>query len=499
MPEGLAATMSPAGTPRPRAVPAGPGQAGQRGGRAGRPAPARGRVVSLRSPAAPSRALAELAAAGEPRADLRLLRQGGRVLPHAVARPALAAPVPRPRRRHARPLGQPERRHLGRRPLEPDRPGHRPLRRLPRRGRDRAQGGLRPAGRARRARRLLQPRDALLRGPLARRLRPVLGHAPRLPRRPDHRRHAAAPPRGQAARQAVRLSRLLPARQPGRSSPTGSATRIPGRALGRGRQVHADRRPGQRPAARRADARRPAAVARRSSTTRGTLGHRPALRDRHDRAARSRTRGTPCCSSATTTSCPTARPCSARCRATSGTSTGSTTRSNSVRWRRFASGLHQALGLVVADGQVHVLGRDQITRLHDLERRRRGRLLRVLEQRLRDLAGRPRLHLRPPARRRGQLLHGLGQAGAAADLARRQVGRGRGHRLSQPRRPGPHARRRAHRAQLGRRVGPGVDGLRGPAGRALRLSRARGTASLPTCRSSTCRAGWTTRAAARSR
>ncbi|MFI5459240.1 MAG: DUF6797 domain-containing protein [Isosphaerales bacterium] len=37
-----------------------------------------------------------------------------------------------------------------------------------------------------------------------------------------------------------------------------------------------------------------------------------------------------------------------------------------VRWRRFASGLHQALGLVVAGGQVYVLGRDQITRLHDL-------------------------------------------------------------------------------------------------------------------------------------
>ena len=37
-----------------------------------------------------------------------------------------------------------------------------------------------------------------------------------------------------------------------------------------------------------------------------------------------------------------------------------------VRWRRFASGLHQALGLVIADGLVHVLGRDQITRLHDL-------------------------------------------------------------------------------------------------------------------------------------
>ena len=36
-----------------------------------------------------------------------------------------------------------------------------------------------------------------------------------------------------------------------------------------------------------------------------------------------------------------------------------------VRWKRFASGLHQALGLVVADGKAYVLGRDQITRLHD--------------------------------------------------------------------------------------------------------------------------------------
>lgn len=36
-----------------------------------------------------------------------------------------------------------------------------------------------------------------------------------------------------------------------------------------------------------------------------------------------------------------------------------------VRWRRFASGLHQALGLVVSEGKIYVLGRDQITCLHD--------------------------------------------------------------------------------------------------------------------------------------
>ncbi|MBI3407570.1 MAG: heme-binding domain-containing protein [Planctomycetes bacterium] len=37
-----------------------------------------------------------------------------------------------------------------------------------------------------------------------------------------------------------------------------------------------------------------------------------------------------------------------------------------VRWRRFATGLHQALGLVVSEGKTYVMGRDQITRLHDL-------------------------------------------------------------------------------------------------------------------------------------
>ena len=63
---------------------------------------------------------------------------------------------------------------LGRRPLEPDRPRHAALRRLPRRGRDRPQGRLRPARRQRRAGRLLQPRDALLRGRLERRVRQVL-------------------------------------------------------------------------------------------------------------------------------------------------------------------------------------------------------------------------------------------------------------------------------------------------------------------------------------
>ena len=36
-----------------------------------------------------------------------------------------------------------------------------------------------------------------------------------------------------------------------------------------------------------------------------------------------------------------------------------------LRWRRIAAGLHQPLGLLAADGAIHVLGRDQITRLSD--------------------------------------------------------------------------------------------------------------------------------------
>ena len=37
-----------------------------------------------------------------------------------------------------------------------------------------------------------------------------------------------------------------------------------------------------------------------------------------------------------------------------------------IKWRRFASGLYQTLGLKIVDGVIHTQGRDQITRLHDL-------------------------------------------------------------------------------------------------------------------------------------
>ena len=46
---------------------------------------------------------------------------------------------------------------------------------------------------------------------------------------------------------------------------------------------------------------------------------------------------------------------------------GITSQKNGVVWRKVASGLHQALGMVVHQGVPFVLGRDQITRLDDLD------------------------------------------------------------------------------------------------------------------------------------
>lgn len=41
--------------------------------------------------------------------------------------------------------------------------------------------------------------------------------------------------------------------------------------------------------------------------------------------------------------------------------------STTLNWKRFATGLYQPLGVKVVDGKIYVLGRDQITRLHDLD------------------------------------------------------------------------------------------------------------------------------------
>src|SRR2546426_1791909 len=39
-----------------------------------------------------------------------------------------------------------------------------------------------------------------------------------------------------------------------------------------------------------------------------------------------------------------------------------------LAWRRYAAGMFQPLGLKIVDDTVYVLGRDQITRLHDLNK-----------------------------------------------------------------------------------------------------------------------------------
>ncbi|HUG37295.1 MAG TPA: ThuA domain-containing protein, partial [Candidatus Limnocylindrales bacterium] len=50
------------------------------------------------------------------------------------------------------------------------------------------------------------------------------------------------------------------------------------------------------------------------------------------------------------------------------TVSGIDARLEKLAWRRFATGLYQPLGLRIVEDEVHVLGRDQITRLHDLDR-----------------------------------------------------------------------------------------------------------------------------------
>ena len=163
--------------PRPGPVPDGPGPAGRRGHPPIWPDIAHARRPTFpfdREPLQPE-LWPHWQAPRQPRAALRLLRQGGRVLPQAGRASRCCCPRSPASTAAARATGATRTRTTwadGR--WNQTDLGTRALRRLPRRGRDRAQGRLRPARRARRAGRLLQPRDALLRGRLARRLRQVL-------------------------------------------------------------------------------------------------------------------------------------------------------------------------------------------------------------------------------------------------------------------------------------------------------------------------------------
>ena len=126
--------------------------------------------------------------------------------------------------------------------------------------------------------------------------------------------------------------------------------------------------------------------------------------------------------------------------------------SSTVRWRRFASGLHQALGLVVADGRVYVLGRDQITRLHDLNGDGEADFYECFSNAYRTSPAGHDFICGLQRDAAGQLLHRLGQPGAgqiAADGRKADVAR---HRLPQPRRPGPLARRASSPSLLRRRM-----------------------------------------------
>ena len=267
------------------------------------------------------------------------------------------------------------------------------------------------------------PETLTLRGPLARGLRQVLADPPRLPRRPHHGRHAPAPPRRQGARAALRVPRLLPPREAHRLRLPDRRDRDAGLPLGRGRQVHEDRRPGRGPPAGRLDPRRAVAMAAGPRDPRDA-GRGPAVRRRHDRAAVPQ---------------PVERP--------------HVLRRPRLLPRRHGHDLHDAGRRLARRGARRRpdLGALAAVRLGPASgprpggrrrprlrprprpdhaparpgRRRRGRLLRMRQQRLRDLAGRPRLHLRPATRRGRRFLHRVRQPGAAQHRGRRPEGRGR--------------------------------------------------------------------------
>ena len=104
--------------------------------------------------------------------------------------------------------------------------------------------------------------------------------------------------------------------------------------------------------------------------------------------------------------------------------------SKTAVWQKFASGLHQPLGMVVDDEGIFVLGRDQITRLHDLNDDGEADFYECFSNAYetspaghdficglqRDLAG--------------NFYTGLGEPGRGADLGRWSAGRSHCHGLS---------------------------------------------------------------------
>ena len=75
-----------------------------------------------------------------------------------------------------------------------------------------------------------------------------------------------------------------------------------------------------------------------------------------------------------------------------------------LKWRRFATGLFQPLGLKIVDDKVYVLGRDQITRLHDLNGDGEADFYENFNNDCKVTAERPRLRHLPRDRPRRELL-----------------------------------------------------------------------------------------------
>ena len=210
------------------------------------------RPRSLRSQAAAAGALAPLGTSGQPRPRLRLLRQGGRVLPQA-ARPSPRSCPPSPgstaastatgatRTKTTWADGRWNQTDLGR-CMSGVFQGE---------GRDRPQGVCVRLGERGEMAACFNPEtlcyEALWQGGFVKFsptrhgfLDGLIMDGTPLPR-----------PEGKAARTAVRVPRLLPPREARRLRLPDRRDRDARRPLGRGRQVHADRRPGRGPPARR--------------------------------------------------------------------------------------------------------------------------------------------------------------------------------------------------------------------------------------------------------
>ena len=92
-----------------------------------------------------------------------------------------------------------------------------------------------------------------------------------------------------------------------------------------------------------------------------------------------------------------------------------------LRWKRFATGLNQPLGVRVVDGRIYINGRDQITRLHDTNGDGEADFYENFNNEVHGRDELPRVRAQPRNRLEGQLLFREGDA-VATRIARREGG-----------------------------------------------------------------------------